>query len=163
VQVEVFPALFRRTASTETGEMVLMDGESTCFYHANKRAVIPCMSCGRFMCALCDCELNGDHFCPACLERGKAKGKIKNLDNYRIVYDRIALSLTVVPVITLIFWFMTIFTAPMALFITVRHWNAPRSIIHRTKIRYVLAIIFATLEIAGLSIAFYFLFSNLYG
>jgi hypothetical protein len=163
LQVEVFPAYFRRAAAAETGEIVLIDGESSCFYHSNKRAVIPCSSCGRFVCALCDCELNGEHFCPACLEKGKTRGKIKNLDSHRIVYDTIALSLVILPVITVIFWFMMIFTAPMALFVAVRYWNAPRSIIHRTKIRYILAIIFATLELAITGILLYFLFSNLYG
>src|SRR5438093_9185003 len=68
LQVEVFPAFFRRNTPGESGEIVLVEGESTCFYHAGKKAVLPCHGCGRFLCALCDCELNGEHFCPACLE-----------------------------------------------------------------------------------------------
>jgi hypothetical protein len=163
LQVEIFPAFFRRAAPAETGEIVLIEGESTCFYHENKKAVIPCRSCGRFMCALCDCELNGEHFCPACLERGKAKGKIKNLENQRTLYDTIALSLVVLPVITLIFWFMTIVTAPVALFLAVWYWNAPGSIVRRTRMRYFLAIAFATLEIAGWAIGLYSVYSRLYG
>ncbi len=149
LRIEVFPALLRETAPSQTAEVVLVEGESTCFYHSNKKAVLPCEACGRFLCALCDCELNRQHFCPVCLEVGKTKGKIKNLENRRTLYDSIALYLTIIPLITLIFWFFTIVTAPIALFIAIRHWNAPRSIVHRTKVRYVLAIILATIEIAG--------------
>ena len=163
LQVEVFPALFRRTAPAGSGEIVLVEGESTCFYHASKKAVLPCQGCGRFVCALCDCELNGEHFCPPCLETGKAKGKIKSLENRRTLYDSIALSLAVLPLVIFIFWFFTIVTAPKALFMAIRYWNAPGSIVRHTRIRYVVAMIFATLQIAGWGIGIYFLIENLHG
>src|SRR5215472_15595335 len=79
VQVEVFPAFFRKTDAGPGAEAVMVEGESSCFYHPQKKAVTPCAACGRFLCALCDCELNGQHFCPACLETGRTKGKIKSL------------------------------------------------------------------------------------
>ena len=154
LQIEVFPALFRNQRVGRSGEAVLVEGESSCFYHPQKKAVVPCQGCGRFLCALCDCELNGQHFCPACLETGKTKGKIKNLENQRTLYDSIALSLTVYPL--LIFYF-TLVTAPMALFVAIRYWNAPRSIVHRTKIRYVVAIILALLQIVGWGLLFFVL------
>ena len=77
LQLEIFPALFRQNAPAQAGEGLLVEGESTCFYHSGKKAVLPCQGCGRFLCALCDCELNGEHFCPACLETGRPKGKSK--------------------------------------------------------------------------------------
>ncbi len=152
LQIEVFPALFRNQSVGRSGEAILVEGESSCFYHPQKKAVIPCQGCGRFLCALCDCELNGQHFCPTCLETGKTKGKIKNLENQRTLYDSIALSLAVYPL--LIFYF-TLITAPAALFVALRYWNAPRSIVHRTKVRYVTAIILASLQIAGWGLLFF--------
>ena len=146
LQVEVFPALFRRINPGQRGEIIMVDGEASCFYHPQKKAILPCQGCGRFLCALCDCELNGQHFCPACLETGKTKGKIKSLENRRTLYDSIALSLAVYPL--LIFYF-TLVTAPVALFVAIRYWNAPRSIIRRTRIRYVVAIVLASMQIAG--------------
>jgi hypothetical protein len=146
LQVEVFPALFRRINPGQSGEIIMVDGESSCFYHPQKKAILPCQGCGRFLCALCDCELNGQHFCPACLETGKTKGKIKSLENRRTLYDSIALSLAVYPL--LIFYF-TLVTAPVALFVAIRYWNAPRSIIRRTRVRYVVAIVLASMQIAG--------------
>jgi hypothetical protein len=154
VQVEVFPALFRPVARGRGGEAVMVEGESSCFYHPQKRAVVPCEGCGRFLCALCDCELQGEHFCPACLEVGRQKGRITRLENRRTLYDGIALSLALLPM--LIFYF-TIVTAPIALYIAIRYWNAPRSLVHRTKLRLVLAIILAVLQIGGWCVAGYFI------
>jgi hypothetical protein len=157
--VEVFPALFRTAAAGQTGDLLVVEGETTCFYHPAKKAVLPCQGCGRFLCALCDCDLNGDHFCPACLEAGKTKGKIKNLENERPLYDSMALMFAVLPVVTLIFWFFTLFTAPIALVLAIINWNKPRSIVHRTRVRLVLAIILATLQIGAWGIGIYMLIS----
>jgi hypothetical protein len=146
VQIEVFPALFRPLATGREGEVVMVEGESSCFYHPNKKAVLPCQGCGRFLCALCDCELHGQHFCPACLEAGKTKGKIKSIENERTLYDSIALALAIVP---MLIFYLTFITAPMALFVAIRYWNKPRSIVHHTRLRYILAIVLAGLQIAG--------------
>lgn len=152
--VEIFPSLFRKITPGQSGESLMVEGESSCFFHPQKKALLPCDSCGRFLCALCDCQLNGQHFCPACLETGKTKGKIKNLENQRTLYDGIALSLAVYPL--LIFYF-TLITAPMTLFVAIRFWRSPLSIVRPGKIRFVVAIILALLQIAGWVMIFIFL------
>ncbi len=121
-----------------------MDDQASCFYHSQKKAVIPCDNCGRFLCALCDVELGGKHLCPACLETGKKKGRIIDLERHRVLYDAAALKLAIYPV--LMFWF-TLFTAPIALYLAIRHWNSPGSIVGRTRIRSVLAIMLSGLQI----------------
>lgn len=146
LQTEIFPALFRKITAGHGGEAVMVEGESSCFYHPQKKAVLPCDGCGRFLCALCDCPLDGLHYCPTCLETGRTKGKIKTLENQRTLYDSIALSLAIYP---LIFFYFTLVTAPMTLFVAVRYWYAPRSIVRRTKIRSIIAILIALLEIAA--------------
>ena len=85
------------------------------------------------------------------------------MENRRTLYDSIALSLAVLPLVILFFWFFTIVTAPMALFIAIRYWNAPRSIVHRTRIRYVVAMTVASVEIAAWGIGIYFLVENFNG
>lgn len=129
----------------------MVEGESSCFFHPQKKAVVPCAGCGRFLCALCDCDFGGTHFCPACLEAGKSKGKIKALDNRRTRYDSIALALALLPM--LIFYF-TLITAPMTLFVAIRYWNAPRSLVRSNRTRFVLSIIIALLQIGGWTAAF---------
>ncbi|MDB6021129.1 MAG: hypothetical protein JWQ04_986 [Pedosphaera sp.] len=159
LQVEVFPAMFRRIAPGRDGEAVMEETESSCFYHPQKKAVLPCESCGRFLCALCDCEFNGQHLCPTCLETGRSKGKIKSLENHRTLYDSMALRLAIGSFAPPIIYFCWL-TLPLSLFIAIRHWNTPTSIVRRTKIRFMLAITIALLEIIGMVMAIYFIVHN---
>src|SRR6266581_110809 len=99
LQVEVFPALFKPIAEGKPGETILVEGEASCFYHPQKRAVIHCAACGRFLCGLCDVELNDEHLCPVCLEAGRKKGKLTQLETRRTLYDSSALLLSVFPLI----------------------------------------------------------------
>lgn len=146
LRIEVFPAFFRKITPGQSAEAVMVEGESSCFFHPQKKAVTPCAGCGRFLCALCDCEFHGQHFCPACLEAGKTKGKIKALDNERTRYDYIALQLAFLPI--LIFYF-TLITAPVALFIAIRHWKTSCSLVQRSRPRFLVAIVVSALQIAG--------------
>jgi hypothetical protein len=146
IQFEIFPAYFRKAVQGQSGEAVMIEGESSCFYHPQKKAAVPCSACGRFLCALCDCEFAGEHFCPGCLETGKSKGKIKALENQRTRYDNIAMALALCPL--LIFYF-TLITAPMTLFVAIRYWKSPRSLVRPGSFRFILAITIAVLEIVG--------------
>lgn len=149
LRADVFPAFYKSLPKGQPGEALQMDKEAGCFYHPQKKAVVPCSVCGRFVCALCDVSLNGRDLCPACLEKGKTKGKIKNLENHRTCYDSIALLVATVPLLIIFFPWFTIFTAPLAIYLTVRHWKAPTSIIPRTKARFILAVAIASVQIAG--------------
>ena len=151
LEIEVFPALFRKIASGPSAETILVEGESSCFYHPQKKAVRPCDGCGRFLCALCDCEFQGRHFCPSCLEAGRTKGKIAQLENQRTRYDNIALALAVLPFF--VFYF-TLITAPMALFVAIRYWKSPASLTGQSRTRFVIAILVALLQLAGWTIFF---------
>ncbi len=151
-EVEIFPAALCPPGPGSAGEAVLVDGEAGCFYHPAKKAVVPCESCGRFLCAVCDVEMNGRHLCPGCLESGKKKGQFKQLENRRTLYDSMALALALYPMI--IIW-LTIITAPIALYIAVRYWNAPLSVVRRSKWRAGLAITIALLQIVGWVAMFY--------
>lgn len=155
IRADVFPALYRKLPTGSSGERLLMDKEAGCFYHPRKKAVVPCSACGRFVCALCDVAINDQHLCPNCFEKGKTKQKIKSLENRRTCYDSIALFVATASIF--IYWF-AIFTAPLVMYLTIRHWNSPSSVIPRTKIRFVLAFIIAGLQIAG----WLFVFSNLF-
>ncbi|HZV33998.1 MAG TPA: hypothetical protein VFB72_05430 [Verrucomicrobiae bacterium] len=149
LQVEIFPALFRRIEAGREGEAVIEETESSCFYHPQKKAVLPCDACGRFLCALCDCEVSGRHLCPACIEIGVTKGKMQNLENHRTLYDSLALTLAIVPTLLVFGACFTIFTSPLAIYLAIRHWNTPTSIVRRTKARHVLAIVFGVTTLAG--------------
>ena len=153
VRVLVFPALLNPPAVGSTGETLLIEGESSCFYHPAKRASAACESCGRFLCQLCDVDLNGQHLCPSCLETGRRKGKLKQLENRRVLWDSVALMLALVP---LLLFYFTIVTAPLTIFVVLRHWKDPTSIVGRMRWRMVVAMILAVLQMAGWAIILYF-------
>lgn len=146
LRADVFPAMFREIPVGKSGELLLEKSEAGCFYHPQKKAIIVCSLCGRFLCNLCDVELNEKHLCPSCLEKGRTKRKIKSLEDQRTCYDKIALLIAIVPMLG--FW-LTILTAPISLFITIRYWKSPGSIVRKTKIRFIAAFVIASLQIVG--------------
>jgi hypothetical protein len=99
VRADVYPAAFKPLPSGSAGDRLMADREAGCFYHSNKKATVACSSCGRFLCALCDVELNELHLCPQCFEKGRTKQKIIQLENKRTCYDSIALYVATVPLL----------------------------------------------------------------
>jgi hypothetical protein len=144
IKIDIFPAFSRDLQPGKAGE-ALVDDQASCFYHPQKKAVVPCDHCGRFLCGLCDVEWGGRHLCPACLQTGKKKGRITNLDRHRLLYDGIALRVALFPMITI--W-LTIVTAPMALYLAIRHWKSPGSLVRRGKIRFILAMALSGIQAA---------------
>jgi hypothetical protein len=119
LRVDVFPALFREE-KVVAAEGVMADGEASCFYHPEKKAAIVCDGCGRFLCSLCDVDFNGQHLCPTCLETGGQKGKITKLQSSRMLYNRQALILAVLPLFI---------TGLAALYVAIRYWKTPSSLV----------------------------------
>ena len=149
--VRAFPALFTSHHDV-TSDDPLLEGNAGCFYHPEKRAFVHCQVCGRFLCALCNIEFKGQNWCPACLETSSRKKKEADLENHRTLYDTVALVFATVPF--LLFW-PSLIGAPLALYIVVRYWKAPTSILPRTKIRFVLAVVFAIGELALFGVIIY--------
>ncbi len=146
IHADVFPDMVRKRPAVQTGESLQTDNEASCFYHPKKKAAVPCSVCGRFLCSLCYVVLDGRSMCLTCVESGKNQHQIKSLENKRTLYDTKVLSIAILP---MLFVYPTIITAPIALFMAVWYWKKPSSIIPRTKIRFVIAIILSLLQIAG--------------
>jgi len=145
--VRVFPAQTRAKAVIESSTMELGEGEASCFFHMSKRAVCSCSQCGRFLCALCEVNLSGTILCPGCLESGGTKKKIRNLENHRTLWDTTSLLLGVAPVLLPFpMIYLMFLTGPMAVFLPLRYWKAPSSLIPRTKWRFVVGAILGLLQ-----------------
>lgn len=151
VRVSAFPAIDRNAAG-QAPEAVQVETEASCFFHPQSRAAIVCAECGRFLCALCDLEVEGRHLCPRCFESGVSAHKIETAEPRRTMYDNMALALAIFP--ALLIW-PALIGAPWALFIVVTRWNAPSSVVPRTKIRFVIAALIALAEIVFLIIMIY--------
>ena len=145
-RVHVFRALFEKTQAGATPQAVLLDDESHCFYHPTKKAVLPCDHCGRFLCALCEIEIHGRHFCSGCVERGTTDGRMKELRPEYIHYDSISLGLAILPAF---FVWPTLFTAPAALYFVARYWKRPLSILPRRRWRFLVAALLAGMQVTA--------------
>jgi hypothetical protein len=143
VRISVFPAIDRQIAGSAP-EALRSETEASCFYHPHSRAATVCEECGRFLCALCDLEIEGRHMCPRCFESGVGAHKIQTAEPRRVMYDSMALALATFPFLLL--W-PALIGAPWSLFIVVRRWSAPSSVVPRTKIRFIIAALFAVAEL----------------
>ena len=145
VRVLVFPALFRPIPLGVAAMQTASAAEATCYNHPGSVAVVPCSRCGRFLCSLCDIEHEGAHLCPACFPAAGPSG-FSGLDSERILWDSVALSTAL---LSFLFWYITLITAPIVLVLVVRKWKAPPGPIPRTRVRLVLAAAVALLQLAG--------------
>ncbi len=162
-QTEVFPAFLRPAPTGAIPQRILIEGEASCFYHPDKRAASHCANCGRFLCALCDVELSGRHLCPGCIESGQRQGTLNDLETKRTLYDGTALALAVLPLLaaaTVVLAPLTMLTAPTAIVVALSGWNKPGSLVPRGRVRALLAIALAGLQILGWGVAIYAMVKN---
>lgn len=143
VRAEIFPAFFRELSAGSAGEALVISSEASCFYHPQKKAAVVCSECGRFLCGLCDVDLDGVHFCPSCLEASQKKGKIATIENQRELHDSKVFQIALLPMFA---GPLTLVTSPVALYLGFKHWNSPRSLVHRSRWRFVVGMIFATIQ-----------------
>jgi hypothetical protein len=146
VSGEIFPAFFRPIAKGSVGEALLVDSHASCFYHPQKQAAEVCASCGRFVCSLCDVELEGQHLCPPCLETAQKTGKIKSLESRRVLHDTIALH---VALLSILIFYVSFITAPLALYWAVKHRNDPPGLLRTGRVRRICAMILSSILILG--------------
>jgi hypothetical protein len=143
LQFVLFPA--RRRTKPVARAARSIDGDATCFFHAQNQAAAVCEDCGRYVCVVC--EIPGDggrRLCPPCVSAGRKK-TVTKVDEV-VTYDSIALSLALLPVLM---WPFTLVTAPAALCIAIFAWKKPRSLVRPGSARLVVAMILAALEICG--------------
>lgn len=148
IRVVAFPALVTPPSETRTVEVGALDESATCFHHPTKRAEVVCDGCGRFLCALCDIELDGAHLCPGCIEAGRKKGTLRRLETARTRYDQVALTLAIVSVPFFVF---APVLSPAALYYVVRHGRSEKGPVttRSATISAVAAVVFALLGLAA--------------
>ncbi len=155
VTAVAFPALVRDAAVPVPFADAAVEGsEATCFYHARRKAAVPCDQCGRFLCSLCHVDFLGQSWCPACIDLRRRQGTLAALDKRRVLYDNIALLLVLWPFPLFVFWPLILVSAPAALFVIARYWRAQPPLIPRTKARFIIAGALAILELCAIGYVF---------
>lgn len=139
-----FPSFFQPVEVGVAASPLLDQADASCFYHPQKQAVHVCDGCGRLVCALCSIDLDSQHLCPSCVSSGKKKGRLQTLENSRIRYDSIALTLAIMGIFTS---FFALILAPAAFYIVVRHWKSPRSLTGSSRIKLIFAALIALMAL----------------
>jgi len=99
-----------------------LEGEAACFFHPANRAVLPCDSCGRFLCTICDLPVGSRHLCPVCLSKGLGKEKLPEIVPRRFLWARSSLVLGLLPLIFMVWpvWFISGGTAVILAIVSLR-------------------------------------------
>ena len=149
VEVTLFPAFGRGPTVGKAGENRLSDTEAACFFHPAKKAIVPCDQCGRFLCALCDLELERHHYCPTCLNSKRTGISPRSLETERFRWDSLVWALVLIPPLTLLCASVTPITSALAIGLGVWKFNAPPSRIARSRLRLALGLFAASTVLAG--------------
>ena len=110
-----FPAALRGESKGAFGDVVVDEGEASCFQHAEKRAKTACERCGRFLCELCDVVLRGHHYCAGCLEQATSSGDIPEFRSAYNRFDLMALAVACLPFMLAVPVFVSLFTVDMTM------------------------------------------------
>ncbi|NNE93501.1 MAG: hypothetical protein HKN23_17785 [Verrucomicrobiales bacterium] len=125
------------------------DGDATCVFYPELKAETVCDECGCFMSEKASVNWAGRVLCMPCLHTlRERKGDDEFLAGQKL-YDNIALGLMVPWLLSIFFFFVTLFTAPVALYYVIKHRKASRGIVPRSKFRWWFALILSIALIVG--------------
>lgn len=150
-----FPALYQSPENRPESTADALPEDASCFFHAQNRAEQVCEGCGRFLCPVCTVNFGGRKLCPSCIAQGQTKAP--EAEQGRILWDGIALNLALLPPLLVVTWMFSLITAPVALGIAIFGWNRPTSLVRGSRVRLVLAMVLATVQIG----AWIYLFASL--
>ena len=156
VDAYVFPNFHKKPASRPLIHLA-EDNQAVCYFHSRYRAMHPCDYCGRFLCEICVISVGSRLLCAECLSQLRKQRDETGLVQFAALYDNVALFLVIVPVLTLFFWFLTIFSAPVSLFLSFYYWSRQWNLLPRSRIRFVIAILVSLLLITLWALAIYYL------
>jgi hypothetical protein len=139
-----YPACFVAEQRITQADLRREEEDASCYYHESKKAAHSCSQCGKFLCALCSAQIGEDVLCPACVVSGEKKSQ--RLERGRTLYDSLALMVAVLPALTVSF---SIFGGPVAVYMALRYWKRPTSIVRRYQWRKWLALGLGLAETGG--------------
>lgn len=120
------------------GERITDDSEEAGgFYQPDRKAVAICDACGVFVSPLHAVAVGEQTICPRCIEREQNDPDSTHLLRERIRYDHLAILLSLGVLIMM--WPLLIISAPIALYLVVRHYRRPGSIVQRSKTGFIIA------------------------
>ncbi len=138
----LFPRLFREPSDAAAKQSTpSTSGDATCQFYPELMAELVCDECGCFMSKKASVNWGDRDLCLPCLHSLRELQQSADFQAKTNIYDNRALALVT--------WLapVTLFTAPLALFILIRHRKAGTGFIPRSKARWWLALILSILWI----------------
>jgi hypothetical protein len=154
IEAVLFPVMLSEAAA-RTKIQIAQGSEAVCYFHSRYRAVTPCTSCGRFLCELCSVNVGARLLCAECISRLRKQTGECGLVHRAALFDNTALFLVIGPAISLFFSIFTLLSAPAALFLSLYYWSRQWTLLSRSRVRFVIAIIFSLLLLLGWAVVIY--------
>jgi hypothetical protein len=144
------------------------EGETACFYDPARKATQACDHCGVFVSDAWAAKWGTQTVCLKCLDQLRSKTKDQRYEGSRTLWDNVALGSAVGPYVIALMLSLTFFglflaviplmftlvAAPIAIFVALRFWSAPRSLVPRGPLRLILALVFSGLTLTAWVIGF---------
>ena len=143
----VFPALVRPAATPHPETRT--ETEAGCFFHGNSRAENVCSSCGRFLCSICTVAFGSQKLCPDCIYRKRRQTTESEFRDQAVLFDNIALLVLVGQVICFVYIYLGLIFSALALAIIIIGWQQQRTLVPRSKYRFILGTGLGLLEAGG--------------
>ncbi len=150
IAVRAYPRLWRRP-DTDAGAgagAVSEEGDAVCRFYPDQKAETVCTACGCLLSAKAAVDWVGRSYCLPCLHSLREEKGEDGFLSKRTLYDNAALGLV------LFLAPLSVFTAPVALYLLIRYRNASRGIVPRGKFRWWAALVLSV----GFSLGWLFLF-----
>lgn len=128
-------------------------GDPVCFYSPQRKATQSCNHCGVLISDVWSARWGSDVICLKCLDQLRAKGGDSRFEKKRILWDNIALALALLPM-TIFLWPFVFITAPAALFISIRYWKGPFSMVPRSHFRMAVALLISLVQVGVMVASF---------
>ena len=80
--------------------------------------------------------------------------------NHAALFDNVALLLVTLPIVTVVFSFLTIISAPVSLFLALAYWSRQWNLLPRSRFRFAIAIALAIVIIVGWALLIYYIATN---
>jgi hypothetical protein len=154
VEAFIFPAFQDNPAARPQIELA-QESEAVCFFHSRYRAETPCDQCGRFLCRLCTIDVGTRRVCAECLAQLRKQKEETGLIQHAALFDNTALFLVIAPTATIALSFLTIISAPAALFLSFYYWPRQWTLLHRSRLRFGIAGVLSILALTGWAILIY--------
>ena len=145
--IATFPAYRRTPVAGHAAERITGEGEAACFFHATRKAAVPCDDCGRFLCALCDIPVDGRHLCPTCIDTAHKSGTVRSLERSRTRWDAMVWYANIGLLTVIGIPFVTLFN----ILITIFRWRAADSRVAHVRRRMVLGTLVSVVFFLGLA------------